>query len=71
MFKARNKLDGNIYAIKIIKLDYKKPEHCERIIREVTSFSKLYHPNIVRYFQAWTEDVQSFSDSESSVESES
>ncbi len=50
VFKARNKLDGNMYAIKRVKLDYKFPAHCERIIREVTSLSKLYHPNIVRYF---------------------
>jgi serine/threonine protein kinase len=31
--------------------------YLERILGEVRLFSKLNHPNIVRYFQAWIEDI--------------
>ena len=36
VFKARNKLDGHIYAIKKIKLSKKNTEENRRIKREVT-----------------------------------
>ena len=40
------------YAIKMIQLF----RFNDKLINEVTLLSSLSHPNIVRYFQAWTED---------------
>jgi serine/threonine protein kinase len=71
VFKARHKLDGNLYAIKKIKLLSKnKNEENKRIMREVTYLSRLNNQNIVRYFQTWVEIetdpniIAEFSDSE-------
>jgi translation initiation factor 2-alpha kinase 4 len=60
--KARNRLDGRIYAIKKILLE---PEHGamakygvvhnQKLRREVTTISRVNHSNIVRYYQAWVE----------------
>src|ERR1700748_2737808 len=44
--KARNKLDGRVYAIKKIRL---RPSNNDaKIFREVTALAKLSHRNIVR-----------------------
>lgn len=51
--KAKNKLDGVIYAIKVIKLE--DVAENRKILREVTTVSRLYHRHIVRYYQAWLE----------------
>jgi translation initiation factor 2-alpha kinase 4 len=51
--KARNKLDGRIYAIKKIKLNSKFQK---KVLTEVKTLSRLYHKNVVRYYQAWIED---------------
>lgn len=55
MWKARHKLDGNIYAIKKIKLSKNNSDENKRIKREVTHLSGLNSPYIVRYFQTWVE----------------
>lgn len=59
VFKVQNLLDNNFYAIKKIRLSLfpGNENYLERILGEVRLFSKLNHPNIVRYFQAWIEDV--------------
>lgn len=49
--KARNKLDGRIYAIKKIKRFRE-----EKVLREVSGLARLNSPHIVRYFSAWIED---------------
>ena len=46
--KARNRLDGNLYAIKRIRLP-SDPSVEVKVLREVTIFSKMAHPHIVRY----------------------
>lgn len=56
MYKARHKLDGNIYAIKKIKLQKDiNSEENKRIRREITYLSGLNNRYIVRYFQTWVE----------------
>ncbi len=41
VFKARHKIDRNIYAIKKVKLYKNNERENERIIREVTFISRL------------------------------
>lgn len=55
MYKARHKLDGNLYAIKKIKLSKHNSEENKRIRREITYLSSLNNQYIVRYFQTWIE----------------
>ena len=55
VYKARHRLDGNIYAIKKIKLSDKDREENKRIRREITYLSSLNNQYIVRYFQTWVE----------------
>ena len=57
VLKVRNKLDGNIYAIKRILLDAKSQLN-KKITREVKLLSRLNHENIVRYYNSWIETVQ-------------
>lgn len=57
VLKVRNKLDGNIYAIKRILLDAKSRQLNKKITREVKLLSRLNHENIVRYYNSWLEVV--------------
>ncbi|KAK1171322.1 interferon-induced, double-stranded RNA-activated protein kinase-like isoform X1 [Acipenser oxyrinchus oxyrinchus] len=50
VYKARNKLDKNMYAVKRVKYE-KKAE------REVAVLARLEHDNIVRYSTAWFEEL--------------
>ncbi|KAL9587779.1 MAG: hypothetical protein Q9212_000071 [Teloschistes hypoglaucus] len=51
--KARNRLDSNFYAIKIIN---KCTEAAlDKVLNEVRLLSQLNHPNVVRYYTAWKE----------------
>lgn len=50
---ARNKLDGQFYAIKQIKSE--SIRQLEDILKEVALLAKLNHVNIVRYYNAWNE----------------
>ncbi|GAA6036515.1 hypothetical protein JCM8097_003543 [Rhodosporidiobolus ruineniae] len=52
--KARNRLDGHLYAIKKIKLPSDRASEI-KVLREVTIWSRMSHPNIVRYHVAWEE----------------
>ncbi|KAG8734066.1 hypothetical protein FRC11_012669 [Ceratobasidium sp. 423] len=54
--KARNKLDGRIYAVKKIRL---RGADDAKIYREITALSKLSNRFIVRYYTAWLETLQS------------
>eukprot|EP01083_Nonionella_stella_P024982 68803_1 len=53
--KVRNRLDGQIYAIKKIRLRRNRPSVNKKILREVTTIARLQHQYIVRYYQAWIE----------------
>lgn len=63
VLKVRNKLDGNIYAIKRILLDAKSRQLNKKITREVKLLSRLNHENIVRYYNSWLETVHNDSPS--------
>ncbi|GBG33262.1 eIF-2-alpha kinase GCN2 [Hondaea fermentalgiana] len=54
--KARNRLDGRVYAIKKIK--FEGSENDMKLLREVTSLAKMSHQYIVRYYQAWVEETE-------------
>ncbi|GAM17325.1 hypothetical protein SAMD00019534_005000 [Acytostelium subglobosum LB1] len=72
--KSRNKLDGRYYAVKKIKTEnVSSDSHAEpltnKLLREVTTLSRLHHQYVVRYYQAWIERSESFpSDIDASME---
>jgi translation initiation factor 2-alpha kinase 4 len=51
--KARNTLDGRIYAVKKIRL--RPSDNDARIFREVNALARLSHKSIVRYYTTWIE----------------
>jgi len=51
--RARNKLDGRFYAIKLIKS--RSASALNDVLSEIMLLSQLNHPNVVRYFNAWLE----------------
>lgn len=55
--KARNKLDGRVYAIKKIK--QKSASALTDTLSEVMLLSRLNHPCVVRYYTAWPEEEYS------------
>jgi translation initiation factor 2-alpha kinase 4 len=50
--KARNKLDGGIYAVKKIR---QAPQLLDKVLSEVMLLNRLNHPYVVRYFSTWVE----------------
>lgn len=57
VYKVRNNLDGNSYAVKRMVLNYSHKDRVQKILMEVQLLSQLNHMNIVRYNQAWTEII--------------
>ncbi|KAJ4989431.1 hypothetical protein SVAN01_05156 [Stagonosporopsis vannaccii] len=70
--KARNKVDGRIYAIKKIK--QKSASALTETLSEVMLLSRLNHPCVVRYYTAWPEEdpgvVSEISDDDSAFDSD-
>ncbi|CBI63247.2 Eukaryotic translation initiation factor 2-alpha kinase gcn-2 [Caenorhabditis elegans] len=68
---VRNKMDSTDYAIKRIPLNAKSDKLNRKIAKEAKFFAKLNHPNMVRYYYAWAEDlipiVEETSDDDSSL----
>ncbi|KAI9837549.1 MAG: hypothetical protein M1819_007200 [Sarea resinae] len=61
--KARNKLDGQIYAIK--KITQNSASSLTDVLSEVMYLSRLNHPYVVRYITAWIErDFMSFAEAD-------
>lgn len=68
VYRALNKIDGQEYAIKKVVLDdYDSNSEFasqDKFIREVQTFARISnHPNVVRYYAAWTEPIDSDVDS--------
>ncbi|XP_044771113.1 eukaryotic translation initiation factor 2-alpha kinase 1 isoform X3 [Neomonachus schauinslandi] len=57
VYKVRNKLDGQYYAIKKILINGATKTDCMKVLREVKVLAGLQHPNIVGYHTAWIEHV--------------
>lgn len=60
MYKAKNNIDDNEYAVKKIMLDPKEIKNkvessLQRVIREARHLAKISHPNIIRYYNCWFE----------------
>ncbi|XP_015676257.1 eukaryotic translation initiation factor 2-alpha kinase 1 [Protobothrops mucrosquamatus] len=58
VYKVRNKLDGQFYAIKKILIKKATKRDCMKVLREVKVLAQLQHPHIVGYHTAWMEHVQ-------------
>lgn len=50
--KARNKLDGGVYAVKKIS----QAPQLDQILSEVMLLNRLNHPYVVRYYSTWVEE---------------
>ncbi|CAI2365932.1 unnamed protein product [Moneuplotes crassus] len=83
VYMAKNRLDNLIYAVKKVKLDntVQAQKENDRLLREVAVLSQLHNQYIVRYYQAWIEEIEdeeesdgegdSITEEESSEEEES
>lgn len=67
--KAKHKLENQVYAIKKIKQN--SASALAGVLSEIVMLSKLNHPNVVRYFTAWTETEGQRPESEHSSSSRS
>lgn len=52
--KVRHKLENQAYAIK--KIRQTSASALSKVLSEIVMLSQLNHPNVVRYFTAWTEN---------------
>ncbi|XP_038675723.1 eukaryotic translation initiation factor 2-alpha kinase 1 isoform X1 [Scyliorhinus canicula] len=58
VYKVRNKLDRQLYAIKKILMKKITRYDCMKVLREVKVLAGLQHTHIVGYHTAWMEHVQ-------------
>ncbi|XP_059510046.1 eukaryotic translation initiation factor 2-alpha kinase 1 isoform X2 [Stegostoma tigrinum] len=58
VYKVRNKLDRQLYAIKKIVMKKITRYDCMKVLREVKVLAGLQHPHIVGYHTAWMEHIQ-------------
>ncbi|XP_054282120.1 eukaryotic translation initiation factor 2-alpha kinase 1-like [Macrosteles quadrilineatus] len=57
VFRARHKLDCELYAVKKIYLRYNNAAAFLKSLAEVKMLARLNHPNIVAYKAAWLEPI--------------
>ncbi|EFO86131.1 hypothetical protein CRE_01701 [Caenorhabditis remanei] len=62
---VRNKMDSTDYAIKRIPLNASSEKLNRKIAKEAKIFAKFSHPNMVRYYNAWSEELIPISDDSS------
>ena len=57
VFKAKHKIDGSFYAIKVIKVQIGLDDDISKIeeVQEIKMMMKVEHTNIVRYITCWFE----------------
>ncbi|SPN97637.1 related to cpc-3 protein [Cephalotrichum gorgonifer] len=65
--KARKKLDGGVFAIK--KIAVNTSSTLTEVLKEVALISKLNHPAVVRYYDAWVDTAPDTSAIETDDES--
>lgn len=66
--KVRQKLDGQIYAIK--KITQRSQASLTEILKEVRLLSQVSHPAVVRYYSTWLEESPNLSESEGETSTE-
>jgi serine/threonine protein kinase len=56
---VRNVIDGSLYALKRISLKHRLVTHSknQKILREAAMLSRLNHPHVIRYHNAWIEPL--------------
>ena len=52
VMKCKHRLDGRFYAVKVIPIKQRGSE-LEKVLREVTTLSRMQGPYILRYYSAW------------------
>lgn len=59
VYKVEKVSDKRIYAIKKIYFPVEKEKSIteHRIFKEIEALENLNHPNIVRYYQYWIEEI--------------
>lgn len=55
VYKVRNRIDGQLYAIKRIRIDAQRRD---KILREARVLSALNHARITRYYNCWIEQIE-------------
>ena len=55
VFRARNRIDNQLYAIKKIKA--RSRAALDPVLSEASVLSRLNHPNVVRYYASWIDDA--------------
>ena len=50
---VQSKVDGKLYAVKMIPLKKDRPEEYEKVVTEAQCLAKLEHKNIIRYYTSW------------------
>ncbi len=55
MFKSKRIADGEIYALKKVKLHHLSEKEKENAINEVRILASIKHPNIISYKEAFIE----------------
>ena len=53
VFKVRRRSDGELYALKKVKMTCLKPKEKENALNEVRILASINHPNIVQYKEAF------------------